>query len=420
MQLKLDAPSHRRTVLAMLFLVYLFNFIDRQIIGILAGPIKKELALSDTQLGLMGGLAFALFYTGLGIPVSRLADRTSRTWVMTAALGLWSGFTAACGIAHGFWQLFLARVGVGVGEAGGVAPAYALLADYFPPRERARAMAVYSLAVPIGTGLGILLGGWVATAVSWRAAFLVVGLAGLILAPVFRLVVKEPRRGAADGAAPQERGLSLVGLLALLARKPSFWGMSLGAACASIVGYGSFFWMPSFLIRSFHLTLAQAATCYGSIVLIGGVVGVLAGGILGDRLGQKRQSAYCALPAIALLLAVPAYAAGLLVPNLMLVYGLFLIPTALGTIWLGPVVTAVQHLVEPGQRATASSMFLFILNLIGIGFGTVFFGLLSDAYTARFGSEALRYSMLTGLGFYVVAAGLYFTAARHLANDWMR
>jgi MFS family permease len=193
-----NLSGRRSLALLLLVIVYTFNFIDRQIVGILAVPIKADLGLSDTQLGLMGGLAFALFYTGLGIPVAMLADRFSRTWIITGALVIWSGMTAACGLAGNFWQLFLARLGVGIGEAGGVAPAYSLVADYFPPHQRARALSIYSFGIPIGSALGILFGGFIASKIDWRFAFFAVGLAGIAIAPIFRLVVKEPPRGRFD------------------------------------------------------------------------------------------------------------------------------------------------------------------------------------------------------------------------------
>jgi MFS family permease len=268
--------AYRSYVLVVLVIVYTFNFIDRQIVGILAVPIKAELGLSDSQLGLMGGLAFALFYTFLGIPIARLADKVNRIGIMTAALALWSVMTAVCGLTHSFAQLFMARMGVGVGEAGGVAPAYSLICDYFPPKERARALSVYSFGIPIGAALGIVLGGFITSLMSWRMAFFIVGLAGLLLTPLLKVTVREPRRGALDLVhadhdhdhgdghhhdlvATAAATPSLLEVIALLARRPSFWGLSLGAACASMMGYGLFFWAPSFLVRSFHLTLLHAS-----------------------------------------------------------------------------------------------------------------------------------------------------------------
>ncbi|HCW61400.1 MAG TPA: MFS transporter, partial [Sphingobium sp.] len=188
------SPRYRAAVLAMLLLVYTFNFLDRQILGILAVPIKADLKLTDTQLGALGGIAFALLYSTLAIPLALLADRTSRTWVITVSLAIWSGFTALCGVASSFAQMFLFRIGVGVGEAGGVAPSYAVISDYFPPHQRARALSIYSLGIPLGSAGGVLLGGYIAQAVEWRTAFIVVGLLGILIAPVFRLVVREPAR----------------------------------------------------------------------------------------------------------------------------------------------------------------------------------------------------------------------------------
>lgn len=417
------AGRYRFFVLAMLILVYTFNFIDRQIIGILAGPIKAELGLSDTQLGLMGGLAFALFYTALGIPIAWVADRTSRTWIITGALALWSGFTALCGFAQSFWQLFLCRLGVGVGEAGGVAPSYSLIADYFPPHERARALGVYSFGIPAGSALGIFLGGWIATIVDWRMAFIVVGIAGVAMAPLFRLTVREPKRGeldAAPKAAAPEPHASFGEALAILGKKPSFWALSFGAASCSIMGYGLFFWLPSFFQRTYGMSLMDASVFFGSIVLIGGMIGIWVGAWLGDKAGPGNPAAYARIPAIAFLLAAPCYAAGVLSSWLPLTFVLFLVPQALGLTWLGPIVTAVQHLVAPNMRTTASAIFLFIINLIGIGFGTLFLGALSDMLNARFGDESLRYAILTGLIFYLVSAALFWFGARRLAQDWHR
>ncbi|HTG38063.1 MFS transporter, partial [Sphingomonas sp.] len=191
-------PKYRAAVLAMLLLVYTFNFLDRQILGILVQPIKAELGLTDTQLGALGGIAFAMLYSTLAIPLALIADRTSRSWVITLSLGVWSAFTALCGMATSFWQLFLFRVGVGVGEAGGVAPSYAMIADYFPPEKRARALSIYSLGVPIGLAGGSILGGLIAATVNWRTAFIVVGVAGIVIAPIFRLIVREPARGMSE------------------------------------------------------------------------------------------------------------------------------------------------------------------------------------------------------------------------------
>ncbi|HEX4737972.1 MAG TPA: MFS transporter [Allosphingosinicella sp.] len=408
-------------VLAILVFAYIFNFIDRQIVGILAVPIKKELALTDTQLSLMGGLAFALFYSGIAIPVAWLADRRSRVNIIAVAVGLWSVFTAACGLTVNFWQLFLARMGVGIGEAGGVAPSYALVSDYFPPERRARALAIFSLGIPIGSALGVFFGGWIASHLDWRSAFLIVGLAGIPAALLVRFGIKEPVRGGFDaGERAGDAAPPFPVVAAALARKPSFWLLSLGAASGSILGYGLIFWLPSFFTRSFHLPLAEVGTFYGSIVLVGGVAGTWLGGWLGDRLGTRNEAAYALVPAIAFLIAAPTYAAGVFAPSLPLAWILFVIPQMLGLAWLGPIIAAVQHIVPPNMRATASASFLFINNLIGIGFGIFFFGRMSDAMKAAHGEDSLRYSILYGLGFYLLAALLYFAASRTMKRDWYR
>jgi len=412
--------AYRSYVLLVLVLVYTFNFIDRQIIGILAVPIKAELSLTDSQLGLMGGFAFAIFYTLLGIPIARLADRANRVRIMTAALALWSLMTAACGLVHSFPQLFMARLGVGVGEAGGVAPAYSLICDYFPQRQRARALSVYSFGIPIGSAVGIVLGGFITHWMSWRMAFFIVGLAGLVMTPLLRLTVHEPLRGALDETLPPRPRPSFLQVLAVLARRPSFWGLSLGAASASMMGYGLFFWMPSFLVRSFALTVLQASLVYGGLILVGGLTGIWLGGVLADRQGERRKSMYAIIPAVAFLGTLPFYVGGVLSSHIEACMLVLLVPTALGLAWLGPVLTAVQHLVPSDMRSTASAIFLFINNLIGIGLGTTLIGVLSDALRVRgAGVESLRYAILSGTGFYVIASLLFFFAARHLKKDWV-
>jgi predicted MFS family arabinose efflux permease len=416
-----EAPGRSRfVVLAALFVVYAFNFIDRQILGILAPAIKSDLGFSDTQLGWLGGPAFAIFYTALGVPIAWLADRSNRTWIITIALTVWSAFTAACGYAQNFAQLFVARLGVGVGEAGGVAPSYSLISDYFPPKERARALAVYSFGIPIGSAAGIVIGGLLASQLDWRIAFIVVGVAGVAVAPVFRFIVREPKRGRFDAqSSPQQAKTSFWASTRTLMAKPSYWLLSFGAASSSIMGYGIFFWMPSFLVRSFGFSLEQVSLYYGAILLIGGVAGVWLGGALADTMGKTRRSRYALIPAAAFVLTLPCYIVGLLSNSPALAFLLFLPPTALGLMWLGPVITAVQHLAPSTARTTASALFLFINNLIGLGLGSLIIGALSDELAAQLGDESLRYSILAGTGFYVLAALLMAFAARFLARDWV-
>ncbi len=412
------SAGYRAYVMFILVVVYTFNFIDRQIIGILAVPIKADLALTDTQLGLMGGLAFALFYTALGIPIAMLADRSNRTWIMAIALTLWSAMTAICGTVQNFWQLFLARLGVGVGEAGGVAPAYSLISDYFPPQQRARALSIYSFGIPIGSALGIVFGGIIASKIDWRYAFFAVGIAGIFIAPFFKLTVAEPERGQFDPNYTKASPPALRDIIRKLVHKPSFWIMSFGAACSSMMGYGLFFWLPSFFVRSYSISLIDASLFYGAILLVGGLAGIWLGGSLADRFGATKRGAYVVIPALAFVATVPFYVVAILSPNLTTTFFAMLIPTALGLVWLGPVLAAIQHVVPPNMRATASAIFLFINNLIGIGAGTVAIGILSDNLQARYGDDSLRYAILAGTSFYVLAAMLFFLSAKYLKNDW--
>lgn len=397
--------------LAMLLLVYTFNFVDRQILAILAAPIKADLHLSDTQLGLVGGLAFAILYSTLGVPLAWLADRTRRTWVIAGSLVVWSGFTALCGACGSFAQLALCRLGVGVGEAGGVAPSYALIGDIVPGPRKARALALYSLGIPLGSALGMLFGGAIAARVDWRTAFAVVGVAGILLAPLFLWLVREPAR-------PKPVAVDR-GVLALLAREPAFWLLSFGAASSSMLGYGLAFWLPSLMRRSFGLDLLQTAHFFGLLFLIGGSAGVMLGGWLGDRLGTRDRAAYARAPAVAFVVAVPLFAAGILSRTPGAAFLLFLLPQALAYVWLGPVLTAVQHLVAAPFRATASASFLAVNNLIGVGFGALTIGALSDRLTPSLGEGALRAAILVSLGFYLLAALLMALAAPRLRKAWV-
>jgi MFS family permease len=401
-------------VLALLLLAYILNFLDRQILGILAQPIKADLHLTDTQFGAVGGLAFALLYSLLGIPLAFLADRTSRSTVVAGSLAVWSLFTALCGAATSFAQLFLYRLGVGVGEAGGVAPAAALIADYFPPERRARAMAVYYLGVPLGLAGGTLIGAYVAHAVNWRAAFAVAGVAGLLLAPFLRLVVRDLPKGApAAVQAPLTRAFGIV------ARTPAFWLLAFASSFSSLCGYGLALWTPSVLMRSFGLDLLSTGNFLASLLLIGGCAGVFAGGWLADRLGQGDRAWYAWLPAIAWLITVPAWGFGLLAPNLWVAWPLLLVANALNILWLAPLLTAAQHLVPRPMRSTASACFLLITNLVGLGVGPLLMGALSDALKTTYGADSLRLAAVACTAFYLVAAILAFVAAGSLRRSWV-
>lgn len=406
----------RGLMMAMLVVAYTLNFIDRQIVGILAEPIKADLGLSDSELGWMGGTAFALFYTALAIPLAMLADRRNRSWIIAAGLGLWSAATAVCGLAQNFWQLFLARMSVGVGEAAGVAPAYSLISDLYPPERRARALAIFSLGIPLGSALGVLFGGLLAARVDWRFAFFAVGLAGVLFVPLFKTVVRDPGHGRFEDG-PREAAPPLGEVFRAIAGRPAFWLLAFGAGIASLVGYGLAFWIPSFLARSYDLALTERSWIMAAILLFGGMAGIWLGGVMGDRLGHGRPAGYALVPAASFALAMPAYLLAFSSTSLMTTAILLVIPTALSLTWLGPVVTAVTRLVPANMRATASALFLFINNLIGLGAGSTVVGAISDALEARFAEEALRYSAMATSILYLVAAVLMFLASRALGRD---
>jgi MFS family permease len=408
-----DRARSSSLVLGLLLLAYVFNFLDRQILGILAQPIKQDLHLSDTQFGAIGGLAFALLYSALGVPLALLADKTSRSGVIAASVALWSGFTALCGTAAGFGQLFLYRLGVGIGEAGGVAPSYALIADYFPPERRARALAIFSLGIPVGLAGGTLLGAYIAHAVSWRAAFLVMGIAGVLIAPVLKFAVGDlPRRST-----PADQPLTSV--FPILARKPAFWLLAFASSASSLCGYGLALWTPSVLMRSFGLDLITTGNFLASALFIGGCAGVFAGGWLADRLGRADRGWYAKLPATAWMISVPAWGLGLFAPNIWIAWPLLLIGNAVNILWLAPVTTAVQHLVARPMRSTASASFLLINNLIGLGAGPLLMGRLSDVLKGTYGENALRDAAVACLAFYVIAALLMFASVRSLKRSWV-
>jgi MFS family permease len=404
-----------RVLLALLLLAYIFNFLDRTILSILAGPIIADLNLTDTQFGILSGPPFAMLYSLLGIPFAYLADRSSRSRVIAAALAIWSGFTALCGTAVGFWQLFLFRMGVGIGEAGGVAPSYALIADYFPPEKTARALAIFSLGIPIGSAAGTLIGAFLAALIDWRAAFIAMGLAGLVLAPVMLVFVRDAPRSVR----PASQASPLWQVFPLLARKRSFWLLAFAASSSSLAGYGLLAWTPSVLERSFGLGLVQRGEFMATLLFFGGGLGVYGGGWLADRLGTADRRWYARLPALAWLVTAPTFALGLLAPNLWTAWPLLLVPNALNILWLGPVITAVQHLVPQRMRSTASASFLLINNLIGLGVGPYLIGAISDALKASYGAESLRYAAVACTSFYVLAAILMFFAARNLRRDWV-
>lgn len=408
--------ARARVPLALLTLGYMLNFVDRQLVSVLAEPIKAELSLTDAQMGVLGGPAFALFYTVLGVPIARWADRAPRVRIVAAAVTLWSVATAAFGLARDFGALAAARVAVGVGEAGGVAPSYALIADLVPPHARARAQALFSLGVPTGQAFGFVLGALVAPAFGWRAAFWVAGAAGVVLGPLIALCVREPARGGFDpgGAAalPVRPGLGTI--VRALRREPAFWWLTLGAAFTSMASYALAFWLPSLMSRQFGLDLFTRSAALAVVALVGGGAGLWLGGRAADAGARADAGAYGRVAAWGCALTAPVFAVAALSGDARAALPLFAVSTALSLAWLGPVTAAVQGVAPPAMRVSVNAVFLLVLNLIALGLGPPLVGWLADRLGAAHGAGALRMAMLAVLPLYLLAAGLFVAAARAL------
>jgi sugar phosphate permease len=422
------SPSPVRTgtswyVLTVLMLVYAVNFMDRQLFAVLQERIRDDIGLQDWQLGLLGGTMFALFYAVLGVPIAWFADRTHRIRLIAMAATLWSGFTALTGMAQGFVHLAAARIGVAVGEAGGVAPSYSVLSDFFAEHRRGFAIGVFSVGAPLGLTAGTLLGAMLADALSWRAAFYILALPGIVLAVLMVLTIREPARGQMDSAAPAQQKVtpdaplaSRSGTLAAFAhmvQTPALFMFAAAAASTSFAGYALYQWVPSFLQRSQGMSL-DAVGMYLSPVFLFGMAGAVAGGWLADRFAPKVRGAYGLVPGIAQLVATPLFIIALLAGSGMATILLLIVPTLLSYVWLGPTLAAAQNLSHPGIRASVAAIIALINNLLGFGLGPLAIGSLSSALTPMLGAgEALRVSLLAGISLYLVGA-LCFLAAAHL------
>ncbi|MEI6642516.1 MAG: MFS transporter [Novosphingobium sp.] len=390
-------PQSLRLVLAVLLVVYIFNFLDRQIVNILAEPIRRDLGLSDTQIGLMTGIAFAAFYTCLGIPIARYADRptTNRVGLIAGALVIWSGMTALCGQAQSFVQLLLARIGVGVGEAGCTPAAHSLIADLAPPEKRASAMAFYALGIPVGTLLGMLIGGLLADAYGWRTAFLVVGLPGIVLAGAVVLLLRDPRRAgealrAASAAAPRQALSNREALAEILTSRAYVLLLAAGSS-AAFLSYGKATWTTIFFQRTHGLTAGETGFWFGLWGGLAAIAGTLAGGWLADRFGKINRRHVMTAPAVGFALAAPLSIAAYFMTDWRWALALLMIPTMLNSLYYGPCFSSAQGLVKPEARAMASAVLLFSQNLIGLGLGPLFFGMLSDWIKPVAAGESVRW-----------------------------
>jgi MFS family permease len=411
------SPRYSRYVLGVLFVVYVSNFIDRQILAILVEPIKQEFGASDTQMGFLTGFAFAVFYTVAGIPIARWADLGNRRSIIALGLTVWSAMTALSGLAQSFVQLALARVGVGIGEAAGSPPAHSLISDYFPPERRAAALGTYAMGIYVGVMFGYLLGGWIKEFFDWRIAFLAVGLPGVLLALVVRFTVREPPRGGMERGPVDTSSDSVADVARFLFGKRTFVYLSLGAALHAFVGYGFGSWVPAFLIRVHGMGYGEMGTWLGLISGVGGGLGAYLGGRLTDRFGASEPRYYLWIPAISSLLGLPFVYPFLLMDDPRVGMLLYLPAVVFGAAYLGPTFAITQALVKLRMRAVSAAMLLFVINMIGLGAGPQVVGLLSDLLSARFGTDGLRYAlMIVGVA-NLFAAVFYVLAARHLRDD---
>jgi MFS family permease len=408
--------------LSVLFVVYVFNFIDRSILNILAEPIKQDLGLYDWQIGLMGGLAFAFFYTTLGIPIARLADTRNRRNIIAICLAVWSAMTAVCGLAQNFWQLLLARIGVAVGEAGGSPPAHSMISDLFAADRRATALAIYALGIPVGTMLGNLFGGWINEAMDWRTAFIVVGLPGVFMALLLRFTVREPPRGFTEQVSKVKAEAPPVAFVfkALWSRK-SFRYMALGGALHALVGYGVGPFVPSLFIRIHGMDTGALGTAFFWLGFAG-ILGTVAGGYFADKLGVRDVRWYVWLPGIAILISLPFSTSVYLWSDPIQALVISAIPGFLGAYYLGPTFSLAQGLVGLRMRALAAAILLFILNLIGMGLGPLIVGITSDLLNSftGLGIESIRWALVSVLIFNLLSALFYLLAGRELKSDLAR
>ena len=413
-----ESTRYRWTVLVMLTLVYTFNFIDRQILVILQEPIKADLGLSDAQLGLLTGFSFALVYVTAGIPIAWLADRANRRNIVAASLAFWSLMTAMSGLVQNYGQLLVARLGVGVGEAGGTPPAHSMISDYFPPSSRGTALSFYSMGIYIGVLFGFAAGGWIAENFGWRNAFFVIGIPGILYAFAVLWVVKEPKRGHFDPAgagAPAQSSLSET--MAGLRRRPTFWYLSVGCAFSAFVSYGNGNFMPSFLMRNHGLSLTEVGVILALISGLSGATGTFLGGYMADRLATRDMRWYLWIPILGGLSAmIPAYYT-LLGENTTFIVAAMIPSQILSALYLGPCIATCHNLVSPGMRAMASAILYFVLNLIGLGLGPLTVGILSDFYTEPFGDDNLRYAMASVLSIGFLGVYFLWMGTRSLNRD---
>lgn len=421
------APTYkagRWYALAILTLVYTSSYVDRTIFSVVQEAIKKELQLTDTQLGFMGGTAFGLFYATLGIPIALLADRSNRRNIIAVATAVWSAMTALCGLSTNFWQMVGARIGVGVGEAGSSPPSHSMIADMFAPAERSRAMAIFALGVYLGAMLAFLIGSYVVTIYGWRWTFFIVGLPGILIALLVWLTVKEPQRGHSEGAihAPPARTLkeaiaSLVGAFRFLWQSRACRHIIIGVTLTSFVGYGGVQFATSFLMRTHQMTYIQVGLFLAPVAGFVGVAGALLGGYLADRYGKGDIRWTAWVVGFAKFGAVPFGIAFYLIDDVTIALAIYLPAAFLGAFYLGPSFALIQSLSPIAMRATAAATMLFVINIIGLGLGPLIVGKVSDMLIPTFGTDSLRYALLFTYLINIWAAAHYMLAGNALGRD---
>jgi predicted MFS family arabinose efflux permease len=405
-------------VLGMLWFLYVLNFLDRQLLSILAKPIQDALHVSDSQLGLIGGLYFAFFYCFIAIPIGWLADKTNRVRVLALACAIWSAATTGCGLARNYTQLVVARVTVGFGEAGGVPPSYAIISDYFPTERRGTALGIYNLGPPVGAALGIAFGASIAAAFSWRYAFIILGAVGVLAAIAALLIVPEPRRGGLDRQPGQHPGTAKFWpTLAMFFSRPTLVLAALGSGATQFITYGLGNFTTLFLMREKGMTLNEVAVYYALVVGVAMSGGIYVSGRVIDRLTRTSKQAYALVPAVSLALAIPFYAAFVWAPTWHLALLFLLGPTFLNYFYLSSSVALIQEEVQPHQRVMSGALLLLVMNFIGLGLGPTYVGAASDYFRASHPGHSLQVALFTLMPFYAVAIVLFLWLARVLRRE---
>jgi predicted MFS family arabinose efflux permease len=408
----------RTVALLLLTAVGTMNFVDRQILSVLAEPIRQELGLSDTQLGLLTGLSFALFYAIMGVPAAMLADRYHRVRLVAAACLTWSVFTGACAFAQSFVQLALARFGVGVGEAGGTAPSLAILADYYPARHRPAVIGLFTANGPLGVFIGASLGGWAAGQFGWRGAFVLVAAIGAVAALMLVLLVREPPRGGLDEVrAPATRPARLGPTVRLFLSRPTLRWLLFASGVSAFVSYGMLNWIPAFLMRVQGMPLAEIARWFGPAAGICFGIGIAGGGALVNWASRHSLKAYAWVPGVSMLLTAPTLALAIMAPDWQTSLALMTVPMVCCTIYVAPALALVQNLSPAVARATVTALLLLAFNLVGLGGGPLAIGMVSDSLAAQGVEAPLRTALLWLAPVALVAAGGYFAVSRVVECD---